>query len=111
MTDPTFAALLRETMPNVGSYTTPLYWENAARVLESRGVRLGHVRAEAAPPRRDPGVDWPAVERLVDAAIRREEITSSRGAEILGLRLTTWRERALEIAAEDGAPTPEPEAK
>ena len=49
--------------------------------------------------RRDPGVDWDAVERLVDDAIRREEITAARGAEILGLRLVTWRQRALEMRA------------
>lgn len=54
----------------------------------------------AAPGRRDPRVDWTAVEHLVDAAIRREVITAARGAEILGLRLRTWRERALEIRAE-----------
>lgn len=48
--------------------------------------------------RRDPKVDWDAVELLVDAAIRREEISIGRGAEILGLSLRTWLDRAHEIA-------------
>lgn len=57
-------------------------------------------RAHLATTGRDPHVDWPAVEHLVDAAIRRGDITTSRGAEILGITLRTWRERALEIRKE-----------
>lgn len=62
-------------------------------------TRLTDIRCNRA-YRRDPGVDWTAIEHLIDAAIRRGTITESRGAEILGLRLFSWRERAVEIHAE-----------
>lgn len=48
-------------------------------------------------PRRDRRPDWDAIEGLVYDAVHREEISQSRGAEILGLRLTTWRDVANEI--------------
>ena len=38
--------------------------------------------------------DDEAIVRLVDAAIRRGEISESRGAEILGLGIREWRSRA-----------------
>jgi hypothetical protein len=73
-------------------------------------LRRLHAAIEAALPvsptdglRRDQGLDWDAIEYLVDAAIRSETITANRGAEILGLSLRTWRERALEIR-EQGNP-------
>jgi hypothetical protein len=49
---------------------------------------------------RDPRVDWNAVERLVHEAIRREDISVGRGAEILGIRLRTWLDRSQELFAE-----------
>ena len=66
-----------------------------------------------AEPVRDPKVDWVAIEHLVDDAIRREAITTSRGAEILGIGLRTWRDRSREIRDEGNPlalPVPAPDA-
>jgi hypothetical protein len=87
--------------------------------IEPRDVQLGHdlMKPAAAlydaglrtatpadsPPLRDPRdsrVDWDAVERLVDEAVRRGDISAGRAAEILGLRLRTWLDRAVEFRDE-----------
>ena len=76
---------------------------NDAQVSRPAPAPAPDAREAALQRIRDPRPDWPAVERLVDDAVRRGEITASRGAEILGLRLRTWRDLALEMAAERAA--------
>lgn len=51
-------------------------------------------------PLTDPRADWPAVERLAFEAAIRGDITRSRAAEIVGLRLRTWLDRFAELADE-----------
>jgi len=63
------------------------------------------LRAKAAPGmsrpvRRDPAVDWDAVEGLVYDAQKRGEITEARARQMLGLRYEqTWRDRCAEMEA------------
>ncbi len=57
---------------------------------------------DASAPRRDRRVDWDAVEGLVYDAAKRGDITFARGAEMLGLSLQVWRERAAEISEQRG---------
>ncbi len=61
--------------------------------------------------RGDPQRDDDAIEGLVDAAIRRGEITASRGAEILGLPLHEWRQRAQRFRLAATPPGPDSESR
>ena len=63
------------------------------RVHHAVRTSLDKDRCNGADPHRDDA----AIERLVDAAIRRGDISESRGAEILGLRIREWRSRARGI--------------
>ena len=94
-------------------------WFHAAHGLHDEAHHQHHRPLDICVPltmghKKDPRVDWDAVEQLVDAAIRHEAITQARGAEILGISIRTWRERAKEIHDEGNplyplVPTDRPE--
>lgn len=97
MTDPRVEALATALRT---IHAGPAPWPRGITSIEFAAAILAALPPGWCGHRRDPRVDWDAVERLVDAAIRREEISADRGAEILGLRLQTWRERAKDLRTE-----------